>query len=51
MKTAMKRFGKIVSILPKQEKQLRSFYDKRIVYRKGNQVLTKPHIIQDGVIT
>ena len=50
MKTAMKRFGKIVSVLPKQEKQLRSQYDKRIIYREKGTVLTRPHKIVDGTL-
>ena len=44
-KTAMKK-GEILHVLPDSEKKLKSLYDKRIIYKKGKNYLTKPIHLQ-----
>jgi hypothetical protein len=50
MKTAMKRYNTILTKMPKQEKALRSLYDKRTVYKVGKTYDSKPLQISNGNI-
>lgn len=50
MRTAMKRFGKILAKMPEQEKGLNSYYDKRRVFRSGKFYDSNPLHIIDGMI-
>lgn len=50
MRTAMKRFKKMLAKMPEQEKALKSFYDKRTVYRVGKGWDSKPLHIEGGML-